>query len=185
MKSFGFLFFLPLLISCSLDYGEELAENMNNTPNSILQGFQLFSVRANKVAYTLKADLIESNNSQAKDSLRGVTVEEYDAKGELRTRGVAEMAVITQGVRDATLTKVELFSRENDASIVAESLKWMENLRQLQSGAQEAVRIERGDGTIIEGMGLFADFNNGILRFDGEVKGEYDEDKKTTDESPP
>lgn len=176
MKRFLPVLCAAVLFGCSLDYGEELAENMDNTPNSILQGFELTSVKENRVTFRLKADVIESNNSRREDRVSGVSVEEFDAAGELRTSGSAASGVISQGSRDANLRDAEMYSRENEARIKATALNWTDNLRQLKSGPQDTVRIERGDGTIIEGSGLFADFNNAVLRFDGEVSGSYDED---------
>lgn len=177
---------LPVLIlmGCSIDYGDPLVESFQDIPNAILEGFEQVSVRSNRPAFRLRAEIIESYNSKGIDVLQGVQINEYDEAGEVLTSGSAASATVNQQSRDGSFKQITVYSRRQKAEITASDLEWVDRLRQLRSSPQGLVTLQREDGIRLQGRGFFADFKKSLLSFDAEVTGVYDEDKKNASKTP-
>lgn len=162
-------------LACTLEYGERLAEELEQTPNSIIEGFESVSIRANRPRSRIQAAAIESYNSTRRDQLRSVTVEEFDSEGKVQTRGSAESAVIDQATRDASLRGVVIESEIHRVRLEAADLQWEDRRRRVTGSTESRVRIEREKKLVLEGSGFTADLDSATLRFDRGVQGEYDE----------
>jgi len=184
MRSWLFMVGFMVLISCSIDYGEQLVETLENIPNSILEDFEQVTVRDNKPIYKLSAELIESYNAKALDRLQEVSVFEFDETGEVLTSGSASRAEVYQRTRDGTFFDVSAYSKQHKTQITASDLQWNDQLRQLRSTSQGTVNIKRDNGLSLQGRGFFADFKNALLRFDADISGVYDEDKSNEKSQP-
>lgn len=165
------------LLSCSIDYGEQLAENLENIPNAILQNFEQVSVRGNRPVFRLQAEIIESYNTRGLDRLQGVEITEYDERGEVLTSGRAAEANINQRSRDGNFKDVRVYSRTQKARIEATDIQWLNEPRQLKSSREGVVRIQREDGLVLEGRGFTADFKMAQMNFESNVSGSYEETK--------
>ena len=55
----------------------------------------------------------------------------------------------------------------------ADSLVWTREGKHLEAEPGAVVRLEKEDGTYVEGQGFSADFRRRRLEFDGAVQGRY------------
>jgi hypothetical protein len=62
---------------------------------------------------------------------------------------------------------------EDKASLSAESLSWFKEGKRLEGGAGETVRLEKEDGSFVEGLGFKADFRRRRLEYGSSVRGSY------------
>jgi LPS export ABC transporter protein LptC len=176
-KARPFLVLLQLLvISCSLDYEQaRVAESIpGQTPETILIDFTHTVVAGGRVWVILEADRAETYSERKEIVLEGVYFREYDEEGNLLTEARAEEAVFSTESEDATVSgSIVIYSPEEQAALKAGQLSWTREGRRLVAGDGQTVRLQKDDGSFVEGQGFSADFRRKKLEFASRVRGSY------------
>ncbi len=176
-KARPFLVLLQLLlISCSLDYEQaRVAESIpGQTPETILIDFTHTVVTGGRVWVILEADRAETYNERKEIVLEGVYYREYDEEGNLLTEAKAEEAVFSTDSEDATVSgSIVIYSPEEQAALQASRLSWTREGRRLVADDGQTVRLQKDDGSFVEGQGFSADFRRKKLEFASRVRGSY------------
>ena len=165
-----------LLISCSLDYEQaRVAESIpGQTPETILIDFTHTVVVGGRVWVILEAARAETYGERKEIVLQGVHFREYDERGNLLTEARAEEAVFSTDSEDATVSgSIMIYSPEEQAALTAGRLSWTREGRRLVAGDGQTVRLQKDDGTFVEGLGFSADFRRKKLEFASRVRGSY------------
>ncbi len=176
-KARPFLVLLQLLlISCSLDYEQaRVAESIpGQTPETILIDFTHTVVSGGRIWVILEADRAETYSERKEIVLEGVYFREYDEEGYLLTEAQAERAVFSTDSEDATVSgSIVIYSQEEKASLQASQLFWTREGRRLIAEDGQTVRLQKDDGSFVEGQGFSADFRRKKLEFASRVRGSY------------
>lgn len=175
-KAFPPLAFLVILSACSLDYEEaRLAEEIAaETPETVMVSFTHTVVVDGKVWVKLTADRAESYEKRKQIILQGVSFQEYDSQGKLATEARADHAVFYSETEDATAAgSIVIRSPGEESTLRAQTLSWFKEGKRLEAGPQESVRLEKQDGSFVEGRGFKADFRRKRMEFSSGVRGSY------------
>lgn len=167
---------LTFLASCSLDYEQaKVAESIpGQTPETILIDFTHTIVSGGRVWVILKAERAETYGEKKEIVLQGVYFREYDEEGNLLTEARAEKAVFNTDSEDAVVSgSIEIYSPEEQAALQAGRLSWTREGRRLVADDGQSVRLQKDDGTFVEGQGFSADFRRKKLEFASRVRGSY------------
>jgi hypothetical protein len=137
-----------LLASCSLDY--EQARVAESIPEQIPE--------------TILFDFIHTV----------MLFREYDGQGGLRTEARAEQAVFHTDSENASVSgSIVIYSTEEQAELQASRLTWIREGRRLVADDGQTVRLQKDDGSFVEGQGFSADFRRKKLEFASRVRGSY------------
>jgi LPS export ABC transporter protein LptC len=176
-KSRPVLVLLQLLfVSCSLDYEQaRVAESIpGQTPETILIDFTHTVVSGGRVWVVLEAERAETYSERKEIVLEGVYYREYDEEGNLLTEAQAEKAVFSTDSEDATVSgSIVIYSPEEQAALQASRLSWTREGRRLVADDGQTVRLQKDDGSFVEGQGFSADFRRRKLEFSSRVRGSY------------
>ncbi len=168
---------LLALAACSMDYEQaRLAESMaGETPDTILLSFRHTIVSGGKTWIVLEADRAETYGERKQILLHGVRFREYDSAGELLTELAVQRATFNTASEDASAAgTIVIHSAAEEASLRTEGeLSWTREGKLLQAGPEQTVRLQKDDGTFVEGRGFAADFRRKTLRFAERVRGVY------------
>ena len=165
-----------LLISCSLDYEQaRVAQRIpGQTPETILIGFTHTVVTGDRVWVILEADRAETYSERKEIVLEGVYYREFDEEGNLLTEARAEEAVFSTDSENATVSgSIVIYSPEEQAALQANRLSWTREGRRLVADDGQTVRLQKDDGSFVEGQGFSADFRRKKLEFASRVRGSY------------
>jgi LPS export ABC transporter protein LptC len=163
-------------LSCSLDYEQaRVAESIpGQIPETILFDFTHTVVSGGRVWVILEAERAETYGDRNEIVLQGVFFREYDQEGNLQTEARAEQAVFATDSEDATVSgSIQIYSHDEQASLQARSLSWVREGKSLVADDGQTVRLQRDDGSYVEGEGFSADFRRKRLEFSSRVRGSY------------
>ncbi|MBN2352299.1 MAG: LPS export ABC transporter periplasmic protein LptC [Spirochaetales bacterium] len=183
------LFFILLtavfwVMGCSLDYkeGEEGTELEESVPDLVFKNFVHTAVNGQKMVFQLEAERAQMYNRKKTTVLTKVRFVEYDDAGAVAIDGRAGSAVYHTDTENADLSGgVYGYSTADKVSFSAASLFWKKDDRLLQSKGNEVVRIEKDDGSYIEGRHFTIDAARKTLTFTAAVHGRYVYEKEETD----
>lgn len=167
---------VALFSACSLDYERARVEESlaGQTPQTVLLDFTHTVVSRGRVWVILEASRAETFGESKTVVLRDVHFREFDEQGELVTEARAERAVFHSDTEDAELQgSITIYSPEEGGSLQADRLSWTHAGRRLAAGEGMAVRLEKDDGSFVEGLGFSADFRRKKLEFSSRVRGSY------------
>ncbi|MBN2552695.1 MAG: LPS export ABC transporter periplasmic protein LptC [Spirochaetales bacterium] len=176
---------VALLVSCSLDYEQaRVAESIpGQIPETILFDFTHTVVSGGTVWVVLEAERAETYSERKEIVLQGVTFREYDDQGRLRTEARADRAVFNTDSEDATVSgSIRIYSPEEQASLQAGKLTWTREGRRLLAEEGQTVRLQKDDGSYVEGWGFSADFRRKKLEFSSRVRGSYIREEEEVEE---
>lgn len=163
--------------SCSLDYNparleEEIAAEV---PETVLLDFRHTIVSGEQVWVVLEARRAETYEKRKEIVLEAVSFREYNSAGNLVSEAFADRAVYYTDTEDALASgSIRIYSPEEEASLIsAGSLVWTREGKRLEVEPGAPVRLEKEDGSFVEGRGFRADFRRRRLEFDGAVDGRY------------
>ena len=106
--------------------------------------------------------------------LQDVFFREYDQEGNLLTEAQADRAVFATDSENATVSgSIQIYSHEEQASLQAGRLSWVSDGRRLVADDGQTVRLQKDDGSYVEGEGFSADFRRKRLEFSSRVRGSY------------
>jgi LPS export ABC transporter protein LptC len=181
------LFFTIILIllfwGCSLDYkaGAESEKLEEQIPDTILINFKHVIVENNKKVFQIEAEEALIFNKNKVTLLKGIHFLEYDKTGNIITEGKADNARFHTDTENAEIWgSVYCYSVKEGAEIYTPSLSWEKETRILKAEPEELVRINKDDGSFIQGRGFMADLRRKSLSYLSQVLGEIireDEEK--------
>lgn len=163
------------LVGCSLDYGQALAEELDESvPDTVMSGFSHTVVENGSPLFRLEAERGESYQSQNKMKLTRVRFVEYDTDGGIATEGQADSAVFYTDTESAELSgSVELVSTADGVTVSSGYLKWDGEARVLESRADTVTSLVDEDGTMLSGSGFSADASRRSFTFGNRADGRY------------
>lgn len=167
---------LLLSVSCSLDYEQaRVAESISGQiPETILFSFTHTIVSGGSVWVILEAEKAETYSEKKEIVLEGVRFREYDERGNLLTEAQGQRAVFNTDTEDATVSgEILIYSPEEQAALRAHRLSWTKEGRRLIADDGQTVRLQKDDGSFVEGRGFSADFRRKKLEFSSRVRGSY------------
>jgi LPS export ABC transporter protein LptC len=165
-----------LLGGCSLDYNparleEEIAAEV---PDTVLTDFRHTIMSGDQAWVVLEAQRAESYEKRKEIVLTQVRFREYDAKGELVSEALADRAVFHTDSENASADgSITIRSPKEKASLSADSFVWTRQGRTLEADPQASVRLDKEDGSYVEGRGFRADFRRRRVEFTRRAQGRY------------
>ena len=163
-------------MSCSLDYEQaRVAESIpGQIPETILFEFTHTVVSGGRVWVILEAARAETYSERNEIILQDIFFREYDQEGNLLTEAQADRAVFATDSENATVSgSIQIYSHEEQASLQAGRLSWVSDGRRLVADDGQTVRLQKDDGSYVEGEGFSADFRRKRLEFSSRVRGSY------------
>ncbi len=165
---------LAALAGCSFDYEPAtVAESFGQEiPDTILENFSQTVVRDGKPQLVLEAGEAKTYGASNRVLLSRARFQEFDSAGKLSIEGRAERVVFHSDTENAEFSGgIELYSAQDKARLKATALDWDREHRFVRGGPEDAVQVEKDDGSRIEGKGFEADFRSRTIRFGAGVSG--------------
>lgn len=165
---------LLILSGCTLDYGPELAETMDDTPNIILYGLTYRSVENGAVVYSMVTESAEEFEENREYRITGANFKEFDYEGNPKNEGYAGSAKVNQDTKDAQLSNdITIYSIVENTRLSAPNLSWTDKRKILTSPVEDLVRVERKNNSTIEGRGFSMDLKTRTMQFSKNIQGTY------------
>ena len=177
----GLLLAAAVSAGCSLEYGDaRVAESVPDSfPTAAIRGFSHTVVRQGRMQFNVTADRALRYDDDGEQHLFGAEFEEVDAEGEVVARGRADFARYFDESEDVEmLGDIEFYSEVENARVLASYLFWDREERLLLGGRDDLVRVEREDGTSLQGYGFHSNMRTRELGFEREVSGRYVESRE-------
>ncbi len=172
---------LLLLAACSLDYREAMVEEdiHRETPDTVMDDFTHTIVSGGHVTVVLEARQALEYGKKKQTVLKDVRYREFDSDGRLVVEGSADEALFETDSENATLEgSIVIHSVKEKAVLHASKLTWTRDGRVLEGEPQERVRLDKEDGSFVEGAGFRADLRRGRVEFGSAVEGSYVQDEE-------
>jgi LPS export ABC transporter protein LptC len=175
---------LLLFSGCSFDYGESAGDDEG--PDIIMRKVEYVRVRDGDPQVRFKAEEAERWEQRQIMELSEFSFEQFDQGTEINSRGSAGNAHVELESGNIDMTGgVKMEVDTEDYTIETATLFWQDKEHLLSSGEDEAVDIQRSDGTFFQGRGFSSDVRKQTWNFSGAVEGSYvyeDEDEEVDDE---
>ena len=172
-----------LLAACSFDYSD-LAEDAVTRPDIVMEDLEYVRVRGGDHLVRFRAERAERWEDRRVMELWDFYFEQLENAGsEVNADGHAGAASVQLDTMNVSLRDgVRINMESEDFIITTTELEWRDTERQLFSGPQDEVDIERLDGTSFTGVGFSMDLRDRSWSFTGYVSGTYVEDDEDEDE---
>lgn len=165
---------LAFSVGCSLDYGPELAETLDDTPSLIFQGLEYRAVEKGEVVYLLKSQVAEEYSERREAKILSGEFTEFGSEGDVRTQGGAGVITVNQQTNDAVLKdNINFHSITEETRLSADELNWQNKTKMLTSPRERTVRVERKKNSTMEGTGFSLNMKTKTLTYTGSVQGTY------------
>lgn len=162
------------LLSCSLDYGTGLANELGaDVPDTVVTDFSHTVVENGSPRFRIEAIRAESYESLSMMKLEGVRFTEYvaDGSGAMAVQGRADSAIFHTDTESAELSgSVSFKSVHEGVTVTSGYLKWDGQSKVLESRAETVTELRKDDGSGLSGSGFSADaarrsfvFRNGAV----------------------
>jgi LPS export ABC transporter protein LptC len=162
------------LAGCSFNYEPAtVAESFGEAiPDTILENFSQTVVRDGRPELVLQAGEAKTYSASNRVVLSRARFQEYDSTGKLSIEGEAARVVFHSDTENAEFSGgIDLYSAQDKARLKATALDWDREHRSVRGAPQDAVHVEKDDGSRIEGRGFEADFRTRTIRFGAGVSG--------------
>jgi LPS export ABC transporter protein LptC len=180
MERFFYIIVVVFFTACSLDYSDaDLAEKLSEEiPNTVIYKYETVEIQNGSPILQIKAEKAEVYNSKEETYLTDVDFYNYK-NDEINTRGRSDYAVLHMKSGDAEMTgSIEIRSEEDESSLEAESLSWIDKEKNLSSFQEDNVTVIDKDGSELNGHGFSADIRRKTILFENEIKGEFISDEE-------
>ncbi len=185
MKTFYLLaIYLPLsFLSCSIDYENAMKEKLDESiPASQLYNVKRVQVQKGspKITFEAKQGIVWKERQETE--LFSFKFYEYDNQQKVLSSGKAAYLLIKDN-HDAWIKgDIKGYSSRGEASINTEALSWEDESRILKGNAENTVRLEKDDGSLLEGQGFSADLYTNTVSFSGGIHGKLKPEDKNLEE---
>jgi len=173
MKTHLLLFILSLLIlSCSLEYDSSVSESLDaSIPTSRLYNVKHVQVQGGVAKVTFEAEEAVIWDEREETELMDFVFNEFNSEGEVITTGEADYLLISDS-HDADIQgNIYGYSLNNEASITADNLNWLDEKRELSSREDTPVTISMDNGSLLKGDGFLADLYTNTTSFSSGISG--------------
>lgn len=173
--------FASLLISCSLNYGEQVkAEGV--VPEFVFNNARFSRYENKKKTMELDAESLEQYKSDSASFAKNATFKTWNKEGNLDTEGKCVLLGLNTNDKIYTMfNDIILKNIDQELEIHAQNLKWDGKTEQLVSGKNDIVRIKRGS-LELEGKGFSASGVSKSFSFSQKVQGTIIEKEKSAEE---
>jgi len=180
---FSFFFFTLSLFSCTFDYGESEASDIE-LPDLVMENVEYVRVRAADPIARFQAERAERYEKQGKMKLQNLTFEQYGEHGEeVNTFGRAGNASVDIETGDIFMDMgVRIEVESEDIIIETFQLEWKDEERTISSGEEDEVNVYRENGTSFTGIGLRANARTRVWEFLGRAGGTFIHNDEETEE---
>lgn len=175
---------LPFL-SCSFNYADGL-DSTKAYPDMEMSGVSLSRYENSRVSMVLSAGLLELYDSDKVWAGTDIAFTQYSKgeDGKVESEAQAGLVLIDDGESLYSLgDDVRFHVVKDNISVEAPDLQWAKNTNRLAGSDSGEVEIHEGDGTVLKGVGFFADTLSREYWFSRTVSG--DMVKKDDDEDSP
>ncbi|MBE6350161.1 MAG: LPS export ABC transporter periplasmic protein LptC [Spirochaetaceae bacterium] len=145
MKNRFFLFVLLTLfsVSCSLNYGKNEEDFLNNQPEFIFSNIHFTQIQNNKKITTIQSDILEQYEDPAEIYGKNLTFTLFDDFGKISATGKSDFFIAYNNEAIYTLLgNVSITNYQENMLISGGSLKWDNKNQQLVSGLQHDIAIK-------------------------------------------
>lgn len=159
---------------CSMDYEQSVVaeERPEDVPETVMIEATFTVVRTGSRLFSIEAARAETYPERGERVFTALSFQEIAADGTLLTRGTADHAVFETESENVELSgAVEFFSETEEAGISTPYLFWNDEERILTAREDDLVRVERTNGSVIEGTGFSSDLRLKVVTFSGRVQG--------------
>ena len=176
-----------LLAACTFDYGDT-GDSEKGKADIIMEDIEYVRMRGGDPQVRFKAEYAERWEDRQTMEIKNFSFEQMEDNGDtVDAEGRAGTAVVQLESGDVSLGDgVRINIDSEDIIILTARLEWKDKEKTLSAGDEDAVDIQRSDGTSFTGIGFYADTRNRTWRFLGEVMGTYvetDEDDEGSKET--
>ena len=161
------------ILGCTFDYGS--GEEERDRPDIVMENIEYVRVRGGDPIVRFRAEHAERWEDQQIMDIMNFSFEQFDNEWEnSNAEGEAGSARIELNSGDVSMRGgVRISIESEDLIIQTENLGWNDNDRILSGGPEDAVEIERSDGTTFRGLGFSANARSRTWEFTGEVRGTF------------
>lgn len=163
-----------LLVGCTIKYeDDENIKKSDQIPDSKMTNFHLVKVKDNKIQNEVFAEKAEIFENQDLTVLYNIEFREYNKDGtELVTQGNIGRVEYKNDSKDANLTEgITFYSQKEDMEITGENLYWKDQTKELESDIDSLIKVNKGDGSLIEGYGFTASIIDSTFSFKRGITG--------------
>jgi LPS export ABC transporter protein LptC len=164
---------LTVFAGCTFDYGDVIGEVTG--PDIIMRTVEYVRVRDGDPQIRFKAAEAERWEKRQIMELDDFSFEQFENRGtDVNSRGKAGNAHVELDSGNIAMTGgVKMEVESEDFVIETAALRWQDKERQLAGGENDAVDIQRSDGTFFQGRGFSSDVRRRTWSFSGSVEGSY------------
>ena len=166
-------FSIPFL-SCSFNYTDGL-DGAKAYPDMEMSGVSLSRYEDARVSLVLSAGVLELYDSDKVWAGTDIAFTQYakDKDGKVESEAQAGLVLIDDGASLYSLgDDVRFHVVKDDISVEAPELQWAKKTNRLSGSDSGEVEIREGDGTVLKGIGFFADTLSREYWFNHTVSGD-------------
>jgi hypothetical protein len=166
-------FSIPFL-SCSFNYTDGL-DGAKAYPDMEMSGVSLSRYEDARVSLVLSAGVLELYDSDKVWAGTDIAFTQYakDKDGKVESEAQAGLVLIDDGASLYSLgDDVRFHVVKDDISVEAPELQWAKKTNRLSGSDSGEVEIREGDGTVLKGVGFFADTLSREYWFSNAVSGD-------------
>jgi len=164
---------LIALTSCSFNYGTDAGEGPP-VPGLVIENAHAKRYESGALSVVIEAGTIEMYDTDRVWAGSGVSFLQYaaDGSGTVEAEGQADLLLVDDADKVYTLGGSARFRYVPDGiSLETSDIRWEKETSRLRGSSDGAVRIEKDDGSRIDGTGFYADTLARSYRFGGSVSG--------------
>jgi LPS export ABC transporter protein LptC len=162
---------LLLLISCELDYGlTDDGMDAPRSPDVIMTDIYQVEVQGSQVIH-LQAENAEIYYEDGETSFTKVQFREFDENLKVIRRGKAGLVLQYENQDILLKDDIEVEDIEEESTITADELMWVDADRTLNAPEDGWVRISWDGNSSMQGWGFSADFSTLEIQFTGSLTG--------------
>lgn len=164
---------LLICASCSFNYGTDGGEGPP-VPGLVIENAHARRYEAGNLSVVIDARTIEMYDSDQVWAGSDVSFQQFssDGTGSLEAEGNADILLVDDADAVYTLGGSARFRYVPDGiALETSDIRWEKDSARLSGSADGVVRIEKDDGSLIEGTGFFADTLAREYRFERSVSG--------------
>lgn len=182
-----FFYFLILLTWLSCDVSGENTDVAQEIKiaETVINDFRQVKIKNGRPLYEIKAQKAETFIKENNMRVYGVEFSQFDKNQEVVSDGIATKVDFNTSSENATIEGYMRFhSKKEKVYIESQWLDWNNERKRLTGKSDIPVKIEKEDGTVLEGSGFSATTDNKTITFSNGMKGVFIPQKEKENEAP-
>ncbi len=162
-------------LSCSMSYENAVRESLaDNIPTSQLYNVKRVQIQGGVPKITFEAEKGIIWKEREETELFSFEFHEYDSQQKALSKGKADYLLIKDNHDARIKGNVEGYSSRGEASVRTDALSWEDKSRILKGDRTNQVRIEKDDGSLLEGQGFSANLYTNTVTFSEGIHGRFE-----------